>query len=457
MHMSYGVNSENLNRKIDEAFSAILVEQSKFDAVKPPNENDSKETAALLEKYGQLRGRGFFYPYLSTGRGHGPFTECTDGSIKYDLIGGIGPNILGHSHPLYIKSHLEAAKLDSIMCGNLQPYPQTFELSELLINSVSKSKLKHFWYAGSGSFANDTALKMIWQKKDPAYKIIAFEHAFAGRSVATQDITYNAAYREGMPKNVEVDYIPHFDFKNPEESTKNSLGRLKELLEKNKGQYAALMIEIVQGEAGIVAGTRDFYVQLFDLAKAHGLYIWIDEVQSFARTHQLFAFQHFELDEYVDIVSVGKALQVCGVCFSEELNPKPGLVSGTFNGALSAVIAGHMIIRYLTEGNFFGSNGRNAHLEKEFVTRLSKLANGSCKEKIGHFEATGLMVAFQVGDGSKDIIATFLKKLFENGIVAFSAGKDPVRVRFLPPLCLEDKHLDEIFSIVEKTILEVVG
>ncbi len=455
--MSYGVNSENISNKIDEAFSAILLEQSKFNSVVPADQTKSEQTTKLLEKYGQLRGRGFFYPYLSTGRGHGPFTECTDGSVKYDLIGGIGPNILGHSHPLYIKSHLEAAALDTIMCGNLQPYPQTFELSELLINSVSKTKLKHFWYAGSGSFANDTALKMVWQKKAPAYKLIAFEQAFAGRSVATQDITYNEAYREGMPKNVEVDYIPHFDFKNPEESTQKSLSKLKELLETNTDQYAALMIEIVQGEAGIVAGTRDFYVQLFELAKQHGLYIWVDEVQSFARTHQLFAFQHFDLEDYVDIVSVGKALQVCGVLFSDELNPKPGLVSGTFNGALSAVLSGYKIVRYLTEGNFFGPDGRNAKLEREFKSRLKALSEGSCKGKIGHYEATGLMVAFQVGDGSKDTISNFLKKLFENGIVAFSAGKDPVRVRFLPPLCLDDNHLDEIFSIVEKTILEVVG
>lgn len=455
--MNYGVNSENIQKKIDEAFSAILIEQSKYDSVIPAEENKSKETAALLEKYGQLRGRGFFYPYLSTGRGHGPFTECTDGSVKYDLIGGIGPNLLGHSHPLYIKSHLESAALDSVMCGNLQPYPQTFELAESLINSVSKSKLKHFWYAGSGSFANDTALKMIWQKKAPAYKLIAFENAFAGRSIATQDITYNEAYRIGMPKNIEVDYIPHFDFKDPEKSAENSLTKLEELLKNNAEDYAALMIEVVQGEAGIVAGNSDYYVQLFELAKKHGLYIWIDEVQSFGRTHELFAFQHFDLDKYVDIVSVGKALQVCGVLFSEELNPKPGLVSGTFNGSLSAVLTGQKIVRYLTEGNFFGKDGRNASLEKSFFSRIKSLAEGSCKGKIGHFEATGLMVAFQVGDGSKETISTFLKKLFENGIVAFSAGKDPVRVRFLPPLCLEERHLDEIFTIVEKTIHEVVS
>ena len=294
-------------------------------------------------------------------------------------------------------------------------------------------------------------------KKAPAYKLIAFENAFAGRSVATQDITYNEAYRVGMPSNIEVDYIPHFDFKNPESSTKNSLEKLEMLLTTNKDHYAALMIEIVQGEAGIVAGNRDYYVQLFELAKKHGLYIWIDEVQSFGRTHELFAFQHFNLDEYVDIVTVGKALQVCGVLFSNDLNPKPGLVSGTFNGALSAVIAGQKIVRYLTEGNFFGSDGRIAQLESKFISHIKKLSNGSCKGKIGHFEATGLMVAFQVGDGTKETITRFLKKLFENGIIAFSAGKDPVRVRFLPPLCLEDRHLDEIFTIVEKTISETVS
>ncbi len=66
------------------------------------------------------------------------------------------------------------------------------------------------------------------------------------------------------------------------------------------------------------------------------------------------------------------------------------------------------------------------------------------------------MLSFEVGDASTDITNKFLKKLFENGIIAFSAGKDPVRVRFLLPLAILDEHIDEIFTIVEKTILEVV-
>jgi 4-aminobutyrate aminotransferase-like enzyme len=66
------------------------------------------------------------------------------------------------------------------------------------------------------------------------------------------------------------------------------------------------------------------------------------------------------------------------------------------------------------------------------------------------------MLSFEVGDGNMDLTNKFIKKLFENGIITFSAGKDPARVRFLLPLTLLDEHITEIFQIVEKTILEIV-
>jgi 4-aminobutyrate aminotransferase-like enzyme len=85
----------------------------------------------------------------------------------------MGVNLLGHSHPLYIKAHLEAATSDTFTCGNLLSYPDALEFSRNIIRAVSGSRLKHFWYSCSGSMANDTALKMIWQKMSPKRKIIA--------------------------------------------------------------------------------------------------------------------------------------------------------------------------------------------------------------------------------------------------------------------------------------------
>jgi 4-aminobutyrate aminotransferase-like enzyme len=454
--MNMGVNTETVKDSIDKLFSLILSEQQKINKVSPPDSDKIDLLNNLLDKFSNVRGKGFFYQYLSSGKGHGPFTQLVDGSVKFDLINGIGVNLLGHSHPLYIRSHLEASTSDTVMCGNLLPYKQAYEVTEKIIQSVSGSKLSNFWFAGSGSFANDTALKLIWQKKAPKYKLIAFEKAFAGRSIATQNITYNSSYREGMPKSIEVEHVPHFDQSNPDLATKKTIDALDEIWAKDPDNYCAIMLEVVQGEGGFIYGTQDYYTAICEWAKSKGIYVWVDEVQSFGRTRELFAFQMFQLEKYVDIVTVGKALQACGVLYSKELNPKPGLIAGTFNGSIASLEMASKTLDFLQNGNFYGPQGRIIKLEEKFINKLKNLKSSSCKDKIGYIGGIGTMISFEVGDSSSDLTKKFLKKLFENGIIAFSAGKNPVRVRFLLPITITDEQIDEIFKILEKTILEMI-
>jgi 4-aminobutyrate aminotransferase-like enzyme len=454
--MTIGVQSTAIQEHFNKLFSAILLEQQKFDHVKNADEDKKEVLAAKLKEYEQLKGRGFFFPFMASGRGHGPFVEIIDGSIKYDMINALGVNLLGHSHPIYIKANLEAATSDTMMTGNLLSYQEPYELSKALIDTVKKSRMRHFWFSCSGSFSNDTALKILWQKMAPNYRLIAFQKSFAGRSIAMQDVTYNASYREGMPTSIQVDHVPHYNYKDPENALEQTLEALNKLIEKNGNTYCALSIELIQGEAGFIFGTPQYYEGIFKWAKERGIYIWVDEVQSFARTHQLFAYQMFGLDDYVDVVTVGKVLQACGTFFTEELNPKPGLIAGTFNGSVASMNAGKATIRYLTEGNFYGENGRIKELEEKFKSQFKKLAEGSCKGKIPYYDGVGTMLSFEVGDASTETTNKFIKKLFENGVITFSAGKEPTRVRFLLPLSVLDEHIQEVFSIVEKTILEVI-
>ncbi|MBL6990951.1 MAG: aminotransferase class III-fold pyridoxal phosphate-dependent enzyme [Bacteriovoracaceae bacterium] len=447
--------SDDVQNQVDQLFSVILKRQQQVNSLKRPIKGKEKLIEKTLGDYAKFRGRGFFYNYLSSGKGHGPFTELVDGSVKFDLINAIGVNLLGHSHPLYIKAHLEAALSDSIMCGNLLPYQESYKAMGHLLKAVEGSRLKHFWFAGSGSFANDTALKLIWQKKAPAYKIIAFDNCFAGRSVATQNITSNVNYREGMPTSVEVEHVPHYDYRDPVNSLKNTIKAMDEVWQKDPGAYCALEIELIQGEAGFIYGTKEYYEGVFKWAKDKGLYIWVDEVQTFGRTRELFAYQMFGLDKYVDIVTIGKALQACGTFYTEELNPKPGLIAGTFHGSLVSLNAASKIIEYLTGGNFYGDDGRIQELEKQFICKLNHLMQGSCKGIIRYVGGIGTMISFEVADASKEQSIKFLKQLFNNGIIAFSAGKDPVRIRFLLPLCLTDEHINQIFQILEMTLHEV--
>ncbi len=259
-----------------------------------------------------------------------------------------------------------------------------------------------------------------------------------------------------MPQSVQVDHVPHYNNHNPKNAIKETIDALDKLIETNGNVYCGLTIELIQGEAGFIFGTKEYYKAICEWSKKHGIYIWIDEVQSFARTTEILAYQMFELDDYVDVVTIGKVLQGAGTFYTEELNPKAGLIAGTFNGSIASLNAAKATVRYLREGNFYGEKGRIKDLENKFKAKFSELASGSCKGLIPYYGGIGTMLSFEVGDGSLETTNKFMKKLFENGIISFSAGKEPTRVRFLLPLPLLDEHIDQIFSIVEKTILETI-
>jgi 4-aminobutyrate aminotransferase-like enzyme len=451
-----GAFNPEIQKETDRLLKLILKEQEKITAIRPPLENKKNTLSTSLKEFETLRGRNFFFSYMSSGRGNGPFTELLDGSVKYDLINSIGFNLLGHAHPLYIQAHLENASCDSVMGGNLLTYQEPYILCKTMLEAVKKTRLRHMWFSCSGSMANDTALKIIWQKCAPRYKLIAFENAFAGRSIATQDITHYSGYREGMPRSIDVVHVPHYDYKNPAQAISKTLAHLDKVWNDAPDQFCALMLELVQGEAGFIYGTKEYYQQVLRWAKDKNLIIWVDEIQTFARTRELFAFQMFGLDELVDVVTIAKVLQCGATFYTDELNPKPGLIAGTFNGSLAAINAGNKIILHLLGNGYYGENGKNYHLEKTFIGRLQALSQGSCRGRLGYAGGVGTMISFEVGDASKEITDKFLKNLFTNGIIAFSAGRNPTRVRFLLPVCLNTQHIDEIFTVLEKTILDTI-
>ena len=114
------------------------------------------------------------------------------------------------------------------------------------------------------------------------------------------------------------------------------------------------------------------------------------------------------------------------------------------------------VIRYLREGHFYGENGRMQEIEQAFLSRFNNLATGSCQGKLGYSGGVGTMIAFEVGDASKEKTLQYIRALFHNGIVAFLAGQNPTRVRFLLPTCLTEEHIEEIFQIIKKTAHEVI-
>ncbi len=410
----------------------------------------------LLSSFQKDRGRELYFPFLGSGLGRGPYVELADGSVKMDLITGIGIHFFGHSHPALMDEMMMAAAAPT-MQGNLEPGAEAAAASRALLARVGeKSRLKHAWLTCSGTMANEIALKIVRQKKAPATRILAFEDCFAGRSTAMQEITDNPAYRVGQPLYGEVAYLPYFSKKfGLERSIDLTVRHLEWETRRYPGRYAALMIELVQGEGGFNSAPREWYVKVFEAAKKAGLAVWADEVQSFGRTGELFAYQTFGLEEYVDIVTVGKLLQACATLFTEEYAPKPGLVAGTFTGSTAALRSARRVLEELDRGHL-GPEGRIRKVGDRFREGLDRLAAGSCKGLIAQTRNVGAMVAFEPFGGTLEEVKAVLMKLFDLGVVAFYCGHGPYLIRMLPPAAaMTDGDVDTAISLIEQALLEV--
>ena len=265
--------------------------------------------AKAIAKVERARGRALMMPMLASGQGNGARVRMADGSEKLDFIGGIGVYAFGHGDDDLVETAVAAAAGDVVFQGHLLPGPEYLRLSQALVKHAGP-RIKHAWLAMSGAMANENALKMILQKHAPADRIVTFERAFHGRTLAMAEMTDKPAFRDGLPLRGNVLQIPFFDDPDdPEGSTHRSVAALEAHARRYPGQIAAMCFELVQGEGGFHTAPREFFVALMECCRRIGAAVWADEVQTFARTGELFAYRKLELEEYVDLVSVGKVLQ----------------------------------------------------------------------------------------------------------------------------------------------------
>lgn len=413
------------------------------------------EFEKTIQEFTRLRGRDLYFPFIASGLGAGPYVELVDGSIKLDLITGIGVNFFGHSHPKLMEELIDAVPSD-VMQGNLEPGVEASALLSLLVQRAGRqSKLSHGWLTTCGTMANEIALKIIRQKRAPATKVLALSDCFAGRSTAMQEITDNPKYRDGQPVYGEAHYLPAYEpALSADQNVERAVGHAGYYLDRYPGKFAAMMAEIVQGEGGFLAPPKAYFAKLFEFVKSKGLAVWVDEVQTFGRTGELFAFEKWELGQWVDVVTVAKMLQASAVLYTSEYNPKPGLVAGTFTGSSGQLRASRRSLEILESEGFLGPNGKIEKLSKHFVSRLEALKKGSCKGKIGDIRATGAMIAFVPNSGSADDVKAVVMKLFDLGVIAFTCGHGPYLVRMLPPFgAMSEVEIDLACSKIESALL----
>lgn len=428
---------------------AVADHQSQLHQISPPQKDLEMNYETLIKSFGEERGANLYFPYLGSGFGKGVLVELLDGSIKYDMINGIGTHYWGHLHPQILQSNLEASLSDVVMQGHLQQNDEVAQLTDLLVRS---SKLDHCFLSSSGAMANENALKIIFQKRHPATRLLAFEKCFMGRTLSLSQITDKPAFREGLPLNMAIDYIPFYKDEEPEKSTKEAVQILKQYLARYPKQHAAMCFELVQGEGGFYPGARSFFEALMKVLKEHGVTIFVDEVQTFGRTSQLFATEHFGLGDYVDVITIGKLSLVCATLFRNSYKPKPGLLSQTFIASTTAIRGSMTILKGLMDGGYFGEKGKIMQIHQRFKKHFEQLEKKLPGMICGPYGIGG-MIAFTPFDGNSQVVAKFVQDLFQAGVISFVAGSNPTRVRFLVPMgAIEFDDVDKVMEIVESVL-----
>jgi 4-aminobutyrate aminotransferase-like enzyme len=410
--------------------------------------------ANSMVRLGEMRGQPLVPPLLAAGAGEGARVQLADGRQVLDLVSGIGPYVFGHDDQDLLETAAIAAAADVVFQGHVLPGREYFRLCDALLRHSGEG-LTHVWLAMSGSMANENAWKMILQKHAPAERVIAFDHAFHGRTLAMAELTDRPEYREGLPMRGTVDRIPFFDAEDPA-STERSLIALDRILARNPEQVAAMCFELIQGEGGFNDAPSSFFRALMTCCRKAGVAVWVDEIQTFARTPELFAFRTLGLEDLVDVVTVGKILQGSATLFSADYQPRPKLIAGTWAGASVGMAVGARILERLETEDYLGGDGKIAKL----AARLDQAFEGLAQRLpgvVGRRSGCGAMQAFVAWQGNPEITLEVVSTCLEEGLLLLTAGSQPMKIRFLPPLTSTHEELEAGFAALERALRRVAN
>ena len=375
---------------------------------------------------------------LAFERGEGVYLYATDGTRYLDFGCGVAVTSLGHSHP-----HLVAALTAQVQklwhSSNLYRIPEQERLADRL---VANSFADAAFFCNSGAEAVEAGLKLCRKYHDDnghpeRYRVITFEGNFHGRTLATLSAGNNAAHRKG--------YEPIVDGFDPV-----AFGNLNEVRNAVTGETAAILVEPVQGEGGIRPADPRFLEGLRAVCDEYGLLLFFDEVQTgFGRTGKLWGYEHSSIAP--DVMAIAKALgggfPVGGLLARGDVAKSfvPGSHGSTFGGNQLAMTAANAALDVMLADGFLARAAKMGDLLMERVRAVAK----KHPKVIAEVRGRGLMVGLKCAVPSGDVNAA----LRGQRLLAVLAGDNVVRL--VPPLVIEESHIDEAMAALDAACAEL--
>ena len=370
---------------------------------------------------------------LAFERGEGAWLFTAEGERYLDFTAGVAVNALGHAHPQLVKALTEQAhKVWHV--SNLYRIPEGEKLAGRL---CAASFADTVFFQNSGAEALECAIKMArkYQSacgKPERYRIITFEGAFHGRTLATIAAAGNKKYLEGFGPPVEgFDNVPFNDL----DAVKRAIGP----------ETAAILIEPIQGEGGVRVASSTFLRGLRQLCDQHGLLLVFDEVQTgIARTGEMFAYERYGVTP--DVMALAKALGSgfpIGACLATTEASK-GMTVGshgsTFGGNPLAMAVANAVLDVVMADGFIERVRTNALLLKQ---RLAELKDRHASV-IAEVRGEGLLIGLRMIPQASEMI----DELRAEKMITVAAGDNVVRL--VPPLIIGEKEITEAIGCIDR-------
>jgi acetylornithine/N-succinyldiaminopimelate aminotransferase len=371
------------------------------------------------DRYAGALMNTFGPPKLVLERGQGAHVWDTDGKEYVDLLGGIAVNALGHAHPALVQAVTDQLGTLGHISNFFASEPQ-IRLAEKLLALLDADG--RVFFANSGTEANEAAFKLT--RRTGRTHVVAAQGGFHGRTMGALALTSKEAYRTPFaPLPGEVTFVPY--------------GDAEALAAAVTDETAAVLLEPIQGEAGVVMPPEGYLRAAREIATEHGALLWIDEVQTgIGRTGRWFAHQTAGVTP--DIVTLAKGLAggiPIGACIAlGEAGAllQPGNHGTTFGGNPVACAAALAVIETIESDHLL-----------EHVTELGRvLRDGLAADpRVTEVRGEGLLIGLDLAtESSADVTAAALRHGF------IINNPTPDRIRLAPPLVLTREDVDSFLA-----------
>jgi acetylornithine/N-succinyldiaminopimelate aminotransferase len=371
-------------------------------------------------------------PPVVMAEGSGSWLRDSEGRTYLDFVQGWAVNCLGHSHPVMV----EAIRSQASRLINCSPAFHNERMAHLTGLIAASSGLDHVFLCNSGAEANEGAIKLArkWGAlhRDGAYEIVTTHGSFHGRTLATMAASGKPAFeRLFEPK------VPGF--------RKVPLNDLEAMAAAVGERTVAVMLEPIQGEAGVIPATDEYLRAVRDLTRERGVLLILDEIQTgIGRTGRLYGFEHAGVRP--DILTLGKglgggvplaALVASGAasCF------EPGDQGGTFGGTPLMAAVGCAVLETVQRPAFL------AHVREDGEYLAARLRGLSSRLGHGEVRGRGLLLALALtrGDAAKVVDGAFDRGLLIN-------APRPDTLRFMPALTVTREEIDRMLELLEECL-----